>query len=295
MPDQLHRFHFKSAPVRGVWVRLETAWRDICANQDYPTIVKNTLGEMLAAVAVISNNIKLDGAVALQSIGDGPLSMTLAECRDRRWLRGIARENEDKPGSITDALSFRELIGQGRLAISLLPDEGDPYQGLIEMTEPDLARNMENYFAASEQLQSRLRLAVSDAGVVGCLLQRLPDDDLATEIEIEQNEDDWRRVGLIFDPLHHEELAELSVSTLLRRLFHADLIQLADGQPIEFHCPCTAERSENALRMMSAGELDEILTEDGVVAVVCEFCGAKYPFDALQVHRVKSGQDATLH
>lgn len=282
MTDQLHRFHFQSAPARGHWVKLTDAWRDACQFQSYPNAVRDALGQMLAVVSMLAHNIKFDGAVALQSLGNGPLSMALAECRNRRFIRGIARENEER--RVIGSANFRELIGDGQLALSLLPSSGGTYQGLVQLTAPDLASNIENYFATSEQLETKIRLVVTEDGdepcVVGCLLQRLPDEDHATEIEMQSNDDAWRRVSTVFETMREAELAALNVDDLLRRLFRHDLIRVDDGRAIEFRCPCSKERTEDALHTIGAEELAEILKCEGLVRVTCEFCGALYTFHA---------------
>ena len=297
MSDTLYRFHFRTAPVRGHWVALQQTWADVCRTRTYDSDVKNALGEMLAVVAMISHNINFEGAVALQSSGDGPLSMALAECSERKYLRGLANETgtRDFAAAAATGSSFRELIGSGRLALSLLPTNGETYQGIVQLVEPSLSRNIENYFAVSEQLVTRLRLSVQGDRVVGCLLQRLPDADLANELQIHDNEEQWRRVVAVFDTLSDRQLTTLSVQKLLRALFKRDLIQLDNGHPMEFRCPCSISRTENALRTMAAAELEAILSEEGAVRVTCEFCGAPYSFGARAVHRIINGEDAPLH
>ena len=278
--DELHRFHFQTAPVRGHWVRLCHAWRDACRFHSYPAAVRDALGQMLAVVSMVAHNVKFDGVVALQSLGDGPLSLALAECRNQRFIRGLAQEHDTS--SIIARSSFCDLIGNGQLALSLLPTSGETYQGLVELTTPDLASNIENYFANSEQLETRIRISVIDhsnwPSVVGCLLQRLPDQDNATEIEIESNAQEWLRVSGLFDEAREADFAETDVEKFLCQFFEKDLIHLDDGRRIAFGCHCSRERTEETLHTMGARELSNILKAEKELSVKCEFCGASYTF-----------------
>ncbi|MCR9259914.1 MAG: Hsp33 family molecular chaperone HslO [Pseudomonadaceae bacterium] len=89
--DQLYRFTFENYPVRGQWVRLTQTTQAAHSVNEYPLAIKKLLNEMFAVVAMFADNLKFDGAIALQSKGgDGALIRTLAECRERQFLRGIA-------------------------------------------------------------------------------------------------------------------------------------------------------------------------------------------------------------
>ena len=146
MTDTIQRFSFTDGPVRGQWVRLENVLEVINDHQPYPANVGSLLGEMLAAVAMVADGIKFEGAVSLQSRGPGPLTTVLAECRSRHLLRGIARWPED--ASLPSSPALPALLGNGQLAITLIPDSTDrPYQGLVAIDDEDLSANLERYFA----------------------------------------------------------------------------------------------------------------------------------------------------
>ncbi len=94
--DILHRFSFADLPIRGQWVRLEKALGLTTVQRDYPYALQSLLNEMLAAVAMVADNLKFDGAVALQSRGSGVLRRSLAECRNQGLLRGIMHLDEEQ-------------------------------------------------------------------------------------------------------------------------------------------------------------------------------------------------------
>lgn len=119
--DQLHRFSFENLPVRGQWVRLTDSLSAANSHRTYPPAVKNLLSQMFAAVAMFADNLKFEGAVTLQSKGDGgPLIRSLAECRDQKYLRGIAHLEEQFQAP-PDPHNLAAWLGKGHLALSLIP------------------------------------------------------------------------------------------------------------------------------------------------------------------------------
>ena len=135
--DVLFRFSFADLPIRGQWVRLQSSLQAAGQFRAYPPQVSHLLGQMLASVAMIADNLKFSGAVALQSQGNGALRRSLAECRDHTNLRGIMHLTDDAsfPPSYQDIGAW---LGAGQLAITLLPDEDtgmQPYQGLVALTK----------------------------------------------------------------------------------------------------------------------------------------------------------------
>ena len=145
--DVLFRFSFADLPIRGQWVRLQSSLHAAGQFRAYPPQASNLLGQMLASVAMIADNLKFSGAVALQSQGNGALRRSLAECRDHTNLRGIMHLTDDAsfPSSYQDIGAW---LGQGQLAITLLPDEEtgmQPYQGLVALNQADLAKMFWRY------------------------------------------------------------------------------------------------------------------------------------------------------
>jgi len=311
--DLLHRFSFRAAPIRGQWVRLDGVLDELLARQDYPPAVIVLLSEMMAAVSLMADGIKFQGAVALQSRGSGPVTTALAECRDQKLLRGIARWEGTIPDSHNQQTSaedptthygeLTDLIGEGRMAITLTPSRPaqggamdlNSYQGVVSLESGSLAANLETYFANSEQLPTRLFFAFSRNTVTGLLLQRLPAPDNATEVELEYQDALWREIDILASTLRPEELAELPVETLLRRLFNEHVLTLQPARPLEFSCTCSRERAERMLQALPKEEILDLLETQGMVDVTCEICGARYEYDQLHTHLIYEPGEPPIH
>lgn len=311
--DLLHRFSFRTAPIRGQWVRLDGVLDELLQRRDYPPAVRVLLAEMMAAVSLMADGIKFQGAVALQSRGSGPVTTALAECRDRKLLRGIARwegvipdsQSPQTPaeGQTTHYGELTDLIGEGRMAITLTPTREDhgvatdlnSYQGVVSLDDGNLATNLESYFANSEQLPTRLFFAFSRESVTGLLLQRLPTSDKATEVELEHQDALWHEIDILASTLSPGELAELPVETLLTRLFHEHTLTLQPGRALSFSCTCSRERAERMLQALPKEEILELLETQGMVDVTCEVCGARYEYDPLHTHLIYEPEEPQIH
>lgn len=305
--DMIHRFSFADVPVRGQWVRLSEVLSQAYRRQSYPPATRHLLAEMLAAVSLMADGLKFQGRVALQASGSGRVSTALAECRHRNLLRGIVRWS-DEDGAIATAENagplgtepaLSELLGSGKMAITLTPDQADgqatAYQGVVALTDESLARNLEGYFHNSEQLPTRMFIAFAGDTVTGMLLQRLPVSDRATELGADLHADTWREIELLAGTLTARELATESLPVLLRRLFHEHSVTVHPGRQLEFSCTCSRERAELMLQALPKEEILELLEERGSVDVTCEVCGARYEYDQVDTHQVYETGEPRLH
>jgi molecular chaperone Hsp33 len=288
----LRRFLFVGAPIRGTWVRLHPNAGELFGWDEQPPEAAALLARMLAATAMIADGLKFEGSVSLQLRGAAGLRRAVAECRQRTDLRGIARV-EAAPD--LEAFSAADLKGQGQLAMNLLPDDGQLYQGLIPLDEASLEENLARYFSASEQVPTWLKLAAGDDQVTGLLLQRLSDEEFASDLILDQNADQWRAVESLAATVQDNELMELPAEALLRRLFPTQTLRLLEPRALRFACTCTSERSDNALRMLSRQELLEQVAAEGRIQVTCEFCGRLYAYDRTDIHLLFEPDPPELH
>ena len=274
MPSQdiTQRFLFEHADVRGELVSLNDSYREILARHDYPEPIKALLGEMLAAAVLLSTAIKFDGLLVMQARSSGPLSMLMVECSSQQEVRGIARYSND-----LTAESLRELMPDGVLAITIEPDKGQRYQGVVALEGETLAESLAGYFDSSEQLPSRFRLLADGRTARGFMLQAMP---IGRETDPTDRAESWNRLSSLAETLTVEELMALDNQTILHRLYHDEEVRLFDERAVSFRCTCSAERSGNALISLGRDDALQLLEEqDGEIEVDCQFCNTSYRFD----------------
>src|ERR1700754_3014764 len=169
--DVLHRFMLEKAGVRGVLVRLGASWHEIASRIAYPTGLRDTLGQAVAASALLTGNIKFEGSLSIEFKSQGPLRLLFTECTDKGHLRGLARYDADTLSSQVDLASQPEAF----LAITIGHAERGRYQGIVDLDDTDsIGEALENYFERSEQLPARILLAANGDHAVGLMLQPVP-------------------------------------------------------------------------------------------------------------------------
>ena len=273
--DFKQRFLFPETDIRGELVRLDESLEAILGSHDYPLAVQGLVGEAVAAVALLAGTLKFSGRLSLQAQGRGPVSLLLAECTHDGQLRALARHD----GELDTAANIGALIGDGTMVITITPDQGRQYQGIVPLEGDTLAQCLEGYFQQSEQLPTRLWLASGNGRAAGLMLQRLPDQVASGD----ENRNQWEHLEALAGTLKMEELLDLPAETVLRRLFHETPPRLPEAQPLRFGCTCSRERTENALLSLGADELKTLLDEDGEATLTCDFCLSQQHFDAVDL------------
>jgi molecular chaperone Hsp33 len=283
MTDTLQKFMFEAAPVRGELVEISETWKQILELRDYPLPVKTVLGQMLAAAALLSANLKFDGEIVMQIHGDGPIRLLVVECNSKLQMRATAKIADH--AHIRDEAGLRELVnqhGRGRFVITLDPNDKLPgklpYQGIVPLDGDTVATVIENYMLRSEQLDTKLWLAADGLVARGLLLQKMPLDG-GVRISHDDDGDGWDRAVSLGSTLGTEELLSTDIQTLLHRLFWEETIRVFDARHPQFHCGCTREKVGSMLKMLGQDEVDAALDDLDVLEVACDFCGQNYAFD----------------
>ena len=270
--DILQRFTFDHSHVRGELVGLKQTLAEVYQRQSYPEPVNNLLGELLVAAALLSATVKIEGILSLQVQSDGPVSLLLAETRHDGQLRGIARMNE-----LSDATEANLLGEKGQLIITIEPDQGRRYQGIVELEDGNIAKSLEGYFRQSEQLDTHLWISCENGVAAGLFLQELPALGEVQEA-MDVDEDAWNRLNQLAQTLRTDELLHLDNDEILHRLFHEEKVRLYDGQPLRFNCSCSKERLSVALTQIGYAECQDIVDEQKKIRADCQFCGQHYSF-----------------
>jgi molecular chaperone Hsp33 len=293
--DCLHRFLFEHYPIRGHIVHLDAAWRALLEHRQYPNVIRDTLGEAVAASVLLAATLKFDGTLSLQLQGQGPMHLMLAQCSSDLGVRAVARYREEPATSGLLALS-----GANNLTVTLENEDlSQRYQGVVPLEADRLAPSLQGYFENSEQLPTRLWLHADANGVSGMLLQRLSDDTFAgrksraigspaSELDPDAVDDAWRRAQLMADTLKPEELRTLTDKQILQRVFAEDDVRMFESTPVFFRCRCSRERVISMLRSLGGEEIRSILAERGNVEVRCDFCNRAYQFDPVDVEHILS-------
>ena len=300
-PSELHKFLFEGLPVRGMLVRLDESWKELLGRRKEPLTpaVRDLLGQMTAAGVLMQANIKFNGALVFQVMGDGPLKLAVVEVQPDMSFRSTAKTREDVPDQAT-LQQMLNVHGQGRCAITLDPKDRlpgqQPYQGVVPLSGPDgqplekLSDVLQHYMRQSEQLESTLVLAANDQLAAGLLIQRLPiegegnlEAGASSGVVREEMEEAYNRISMLAATLTAEELLTLDSDTILRRLFWEETVRRFEPQYPRFACTCSRERVGRMLLGLGRQEVDEVLAELGGVEIGCEFCGNHYVFDAVDV------------
>lgn len=304
--SELHPFLFDGLPVRGLVVRLTDAWQEVLARRSantqtgaYPPRVRELLGEMLAAGVLMQSNIKFNGALVLQIVGDGPVKIAVAEIQSDLSLRATATVQGEV--AVDSKLSdMVNVLNKGRCAITLDPKDRHPgqqtYQGVVPLHGDhhekleQLSDVLEHYMLQSEQLDTKLVLAANDTVAAGILIQRLPmegDKNLGRSREDDIGLDEaFNRIATFAASLKREELLGLDVDTILHRLFWEEKVLRFEPRTPRYACTCSRERVSGMLRQLGAAEVESILAERDNVEVGCDFCGVQYRYDAVDAAQV---------
>ena len=276
MSDQLQRFIFEDYQIRGEIAQAHNSFSEIIKKHDYSAEVANLVGELLVATNLITATLKFAGKITVQLQGDGPLSLAVINANQDQQVRGTARVEGDTAG-----LSFKQLVGKGHLMITISPEEGERYQGIIALEKGSLSACLEDYFIKSEQLATRIILHASSNNTpqaAGLLLQTLPAVD-------QNHEAEFQHVCALASTVKAEELYTLTNDELLYRLYHQEKVRLFEAQPISFKCSCSRERCLASLASITPEEIMEMLEEQGSIEMHCEYCGSDHYFekDDLQI------------
>ncbi|MGP9802996.1 Hsp33 family molecular chaperone HslO [Rheinheimera sp. NSM] len=269
--DKLYRFIFQQKHVRGELVQLSASLDQMLLQHDYPQPVKQLLAELVAATSLLTATLKFDGDIAVQVQGDGPVRFAAVNGTDQQQFRGVVRMQSELQGD-----SFRSLIGEGYMLVTITPKQGERYQGIIPLTGDSLTSTLEAYFAQSEQLPTRLYLYTDiqqqQNRAAGFMLQVLP-------VEQHKAKADFADLVMLSDTLTQDEIFNLPAEQLLYRLFHQEEVELFTPQGVSFVCGCSREKCSAAIISLGTEVINEHIAE-GKLDISCEYCNTTYQFDS---------------
>jgi molecular chaperone Hsp33 len=235
--------------------------------------VKRLLGEALVSCVLMTGSIKFEGELTLQFQGDKRLPLLIVQCNHLLQLRGFAKYQDDEEG-----IDYNEAFVHGNLSVTITQyHQTQNYQSVVPIHSVSMADNLMRYFAQSEQVSSRVWLAVDDHMAAGMLLQLMPDQNT------QQREEFWEYAVHIGETITDQELLTLDNTTILHRLYHETELRLYRAREVSFKCRCNEEKMKQVLVVLGEQDVKKLLEEQGSVGVTCDFCNRYYAFDSIDV------------
>jgi molecular chaperone Hsp33 len=289
--DIVAAFQIEGEPVRGRIARMGPATVDeVLQRHKYPPAIAKILGEMLTLAALVGASLKFDGKLIVQAQGlpgvEGVVRFVVAEYRTNGALRGYASVDKDGLAALlvkTPQPSLQDLIGHGLFAMTIdQGDDMDRYQGTVPLEGETIAEAAALYFAQSEQIPTRLRIACTQSTDAkgrthwragGALIQQIAGDSARGDTALA-----WDNATILFETLADRELVnpELSAGDLLYNLFHEEGVRLFEAKPIETACTCSQSRITALLKQFGAEAAADMIESDGLIRVRCEYCNVSY-------------------
>jgi molecular chaperone Hsp33 len=316
--DSILPFQVDALDLRGRVLRLGPAVDEILTGHDYPAPVTKLLGQAVALGVLLATSLKFDGRFILQTQTDGPVRMLIVDFMSPGGVRACARFDKERVAAAIAAgtVDDQTLLGKGHLAMTI--DQGGArsrYQGLVAIEEGGLEAAAHEYFHRSEQIPTRLKLAVAEdfhkasegsgpeglrrhwrAG--GILLQFLPKSEArARQADLDPGdapegtqphevaEDDaWVEGRSLIETVEDIELLDPSLSSerLAFRLFHERGVRVFKEHKIVAHCSCSRDKITDMLQRFSDADRNDMI-ENGVISVTCEFCNRTYVVEPSEV------------
>ncbi|QQP88629.1 Hsp33 family molecular chaperone [Skermanella sp. TT6] len=295
--DIVQPFQIDASHLRGRLVKVGPMLDEVLSKHAYPEPVAHLLGETITLAITLAGALKYEGIFTLQTKGDGPISLMVADVTSTGDVRGYAQFDAERlAGADAGATApVPALLGTGYLAFTV--DQGEHterYQGIVELNGDTLSDCVQHYFRQSEQLDTGIKVAVGHAGTDSdriwrggaLMLQRLPEDQIQQVLGSDVA-DDWRRAMVLIGTCTDAELLDpgLPPNDLLFRLFHEDGVRVYTPTELRATCRCSRDRVATVLRSLPREEISE-LKVNGRVEVTCEFCNSTYTFDDAQLENV---------
>ena len=283
--DQLLGFTLPARHARGRLVRLDNVLDQILSAHDYPAPVTHLLAEALVLCALMGGLQKDDGAqMTMQAqTENGPVRLLVCDYRGGD-MRGYVEFDAARLAELGANPTLFALFGQGYLAITFDPVNGQRYQGIVPLEGGSLAETCERYFSQSEQIPSLLRVAVRMEGnrchAGGLLLQHFPEGEAGRErLHAQVDSPEWEHVAILGGSVSHDELLDrnLTMEAIIWRLFHEeDKVRVWQGDCLTRGCRCTVEHYQSVIERFPEDDRVDMRNDEGIIVVDCAFCSKKF-------------------
>ncbi len=240
------------------------------------------LGRLLCAGSIMGAMLKQkDAFVNVTITGGGEIGNVVAVADSNGNVRGYV----DNPQCPTEyyksgKLNVAKAVGKsGMLTVMRDYGTGEPYVGRVELVSGEIAEDITNYYATSEQIPSACALGVlidkEDGEVLlagGFLIQLLPGADEGTIEKIEKN------VAKL-EPVTTMLAKGMSILDICKTALEGFEVEVLDETPVNYACGCSKKKLERYFCTLSDEDLLSLPNENGEIEAVCHFCNKKYVFD----------------
>ena len=278
MENYIQRWIFDKLPIRGSSICINSSYKKIINQHQYPPLIQNLLSEALLSVCLLSSLRKQKGRLSLLFKGEGAVQMISVSSTHDGFIRGLVQFDS----AAQNIKNIEKSLKNGILNLIFEPDSSEErFQTLVEMTGASIKEGLEHYFTQSEQLPTLFYFAHDQNEAKALMIQSMPEADGS------QIESSWLEISTLANTLTHDELISLEPKDILHRLFAEHDIRIFEPSEISFKCTCSKQKMEQALLLSDKNELNDILKEKKYIEVSCEFCGVTYLFDQKAIDDLK--------
>lgn len=248
-------------------------------------VVTAALGRLAIAASLMGNSLKGEkDTITLKINGNGPAGTLLAVSDSKGNVKAyVGNSVVEIPLNKYGKLDVKGAVGTEGL-VSVIKDLGlkEPFVGQVPIVSGEIAEDIANYFATSEQIPTvcglgvlvNPDLTVKKAG--GFLIQLLPfaDEDVITKLE-----DNIKKIDSVTNMLQ----AGMTAEDIAMKVLDGMTPNVLDEFSVAYKCDCSRERVERALISLGKNELQEMAEEDKPTEVCCHFCNKKYSFNKEEI------------
>ena len=221
---------------------------------------------------------KTKGHLTLKIKGNGILGGIIADASNEGTIRGYVEHPQIECFDERGYVDIDRAIGNtGYVHVNYDNERGVPYQSSVELISGEIAKDIVNYLAKSEQIPSFLSCGIYQepkSGKVlqggGIIIQAMP---LAKEEDIKLLEEKVSKL----DPFSILLRSGLSLEQIIKTAltdFEVEIVSEFEG--LCFHCPCSQEKFESAVSALRKSDIKKIIDTTGYAEGRCHFCNNVY-------------------
>lgn len=253
-------------------------------------VASAALGRVLSAASMMGSQLKsAKSTINVRFDGDGGLGCVMAVADSYGNVKGYVENPSCPTGHYENGkLNVAEAVGHGILSIMKDFGEGEPYIGKTPIVSGEIAEDITNYYASSEQIPTVCALGVlidkESAQVLlsgGLLIQLLPgaDDDVIDKLE--------KNIAAL-DSVTTMLAKGMSTLEMCKKALEGFEVEVLDEFEIKYVCGCSREKIAALITNMPEDEIKEMIEQDHGAQAHCRFCNKEYRFSEEDLIRILS-------